>query len=76
LLNVNAAISAMSVPVGPHGSLEVAGQCQWSKMIQSWRQPTISHLDLNTAIALGNVLDTSDDFRHTAAFPGDGRSLE
>lgn len=72
------AISAMSVPVGPHGSLEVAKISQLSILIgYSPRDVlTISHLDLRSAIALGDILDTSDYFRHISTFSRARRSFK
>lgn len=57
----------MSVPVGPHGSLEVAdGHCQLSCC---WREEfecgcTIADFDLDRGIALGDVLHTTENLRH------------
>lgn len=65
LLNVRAAISAMSVPVGPHGSFEVAGTCQHAACgCAGASERTISNFDLDAAVALCDILDTSHDFRH------------
>jgi hypothetical protein len=59
----------MSVPVGPHGSLEVASHSQYPKSIEMSAFRTIANLDLNTTISLGHILDTSHDFRHGASLP-------
>lgn len=65
LPNVMAAISAMSVPVGPQGSLLVAVEVSIShERLSLWNEHTISNLHLHTRITLGNVLDASHDFRH------------
>jgi phage-related minor tail protein len=75
LLNVKAAISAMSVPVGPQGSLEVATNHMSALLSQvaiNCSSLTISHLDLHTTITLCDILDAPDDFGHL----DNGRSLQ
>lgn len=64
-------MSAMSVPVGPHGSLEVAGgHCQRLCCQRGRAVPfgagvhTIADLDLDGGIALGDILDAAEDLRH------------
>jgi hypothetical protein len=61
----------MSVPVGPHGSFEVAIRTRQhilpiTRPTRSAR--TISNLDLNTTIPLGDILHPAHDFRHAAAW--------
>lgn len=57
----------MSVPVGPHGSFEVAAKAisiargLWTRV---W--PTISNLHLDGRVALGDILNAPHYFRHAA----------
>jgi hypothetical protein len=67
LLNVRAAISLISVPVGPHGSLLVAvsrRQLPSSICCSLFAGPTISNLDLHVRISFRDILNTPYHFRH------------
>lgn len=62
------AISLISVPVGPHGSLLVADRhlsiiCALTVLSRNFLF-TISNLHLRRRIPLGDVLDRSNDLRH------------
>jgi hypothetical protein len=63
LLKVIWAISAMSEPTGPHGSLLVAVAVSRSPL-HVLQLLTIADLDLDGRIALGDVLHTPHNFRH------------
>jgi hypothetical protein len=61
----------MSVPVGPHGSFEVAVRTHQHTLPiarPARSAHTISNLDLDTTVPLGDVLHPAHDFRHTAAW--------
>jgi len=63
LLKVICAISAMSEPTGPHGSLLVAVTVN-SSLVYALQLLTIADLDLDCRIALGDILDTPYNLRH------------
>ncbi|KAH8635833.1 ENTH domain-containing protein [Alternaria alternata] len=64
LLKVIWAISAISDPTGPHGSLLVAAIVSYAVCAAPWTLHTIANLDLDLAVPLGDVLDRSRDFTH------------
>ena len=68
-----AAISAMSVPVGPHGSLLVAVElCQrrCDLIASTSMMPTIPNFYLHRRVTFGDIFDCPHDLRHA---PWSGR---
>ena len=61
-LKVICAISLISVPVGPQGSLLVAIQTSANIHHLETDSHTIANLDLHRRIPLGDILDAADDF--------------
>lgn len=57
-------MSAMSVPVGPQGSLLVALYGVSVRRPREWVVLTISDLDLDGRVSLGDILDAPEHLRH------------
>jgi hypothetical protein len=60
----------MSVPVGPQGSLLVALDRVSIGMTRAWVVLTISDLDLDRRVSLGDILDTPKHLRHGVRWTG------
>lgn len=63
-------MSAMSVPVGPQGSLLVAVDPVSIGRPKEWAVLTISDLDLDGRVSLGDIFDTPKHLRHGVRWTG------